>query len=178
MFAICNLSIVPLRAEPSDKSEIVSQVLFGEHFQIVETLEKWVKIHLHYDDYEGWIDSKQYQEIAKISIVPSLFGITEPVIFGMPLVLNFDLAIPFIFNNTIALIVAYALTKIGIVANFIGVQAIFGLPVGFHAAVQGSLSIILLQLGIQFILSPLLWYPWFKRLDKKAYALEQATLND
>lgn len=122
--------------------------------------------------------SKQYQEIAKISIVPSLFGITEPVIFGMPLVLNFDLAIPFIFNNTIALLLAYVLTKIGIVANFIGVQAIFGLPVGFHAAVQGSLSIILLQLGIQFILSPLLWYPWFKRLDKKAYALEQATLND
>lgn len=65
MFAICNLSIVPLRAEPSDKSEIVSQVLFGEHFQIVETLEKWVKVHLHYDDYEGWIDSKQYQEITK-----------------------------------------------------------------------------------------------------------------
>ena len=38
MFAICNLAIIPLRAEPSDRSEIVSQVLFGEHFEIIETL--------------------------------------------------------------------------------------------------------------------------------------------
>lgn len=117
--------------------------------------------------------SKQYREVGKISIVPALFGITEPVIFGTPLVLNFDLAFPFITNNTIALVLAYFLTKIGLVARFTGVQAIFGLPVGFHAAVQGALSIILLQLFIQFILSPVLWYPWFKRLDMKTYKAEQ-----
>ena len=34
MFAICNLSSIPLRIEPNDRSEIVSQVLFGEHFEI------------------------------------------------------------------------------------------------------------------------------------------------
>ncbi|MDN6543653.1 MAG: PTS transporter subunit EIIC, partial [Lentilactobacillus parabuchneri] len=84
--------------------------------------------------------SKQYRQVGKISIVPALFGITEPVIFGTPLVLNFDLAFPFITNNTIALIIAYVLTKLGIVAKFIGVQAIFGLPIGFHAAVEGSIS--------------------------------------
>ncbi|UDM71812.1 PTS sugar transporter subunit IIC [Vagococcus fluvialis] len=116
--------------------------------------------------------SKQYREVGKIALVPSLFGITEPLIFGAPLVLNFDLAIPFITNNTIALILSYVLTKIGIVAKFTGVQAIFGLPVGFHAAVQGSISIILLQLFIQLILSPILWYPWFKRLDNKTYKME------
>lgn len=124
--------------------------------------------------------SKQYRQVGKISIVPALFGITEPVIFGTPLVLNFDLAFPFITNNTIALIIAYVLTKLGIVANFIGVQAIFGLPIGFHAAVQGSLSIILLQLFIQLVLSPVLWYPWFKRLDLRTYKEEQAAegVND
>jgi len=117
--------------------------------------------------------SKQYREVGKISIIPALFGITEPVIFGTPLVLNFDLAFPFITNNTIALTLAYFLTKIGLVARFTGVQAIFGLPVGVHAAVQGALSIILLQLFIQFILSPILWYPWFKRLDLKTYKAER-----
>lgn len=117
--------------------------------------------------------SKQYREVAKISILPAFFGITEPVIFGMPLVLNFDLAIPFIFNNSIGLILAYVLTKIGLVSRFVGVQAIFGLPVGFHAAVQGSLSVIILQIIIQLLLSPILWYPWFKRLDKKTYLQEQ-----
>lgn len=124
--------------------------------------------------------SKQYRQVGKISVVPALFGITEPVIFGTPLVLNFDLAFPFITNNTIALIIAYVLTKLGIVAKFIGVQAIFGLPIGFHAAVEGSISIILLQLFIQLVLSPVLWYPWFKRLDLRTYKEEQAAegVND
>jgi hypothetical protein len=65
MFAICNLAIIPLRAEPSDRSEIVSQVLFGEHFEILETQNQWAKIKLNYDNYEGWVDSKQYQIISE-----------------------------------------------------------------------------------------------------------------
>ena len=63
MFGICNLSVIPLRAESSDKSEIVSQILFGEHFEIIETDRQWVKIKLHFDNYEGWIDSKQFLKI-------------------------------------------------------------------------------------------------------------------
>ena len=65
MFGICNLAIIPLRVEPSDKSEIVSQVLFGEHFEIIEQLKQWSKIKLQFDDYEGWVDSKQYQKISE-----------------------------------------------------------------------------------------------------------------
>ena len=65
MFGICNLSIIPLRFEASDRSEIVSQVLFGEHFEILEKVNQWSRIKLHYDDYEGWVDSKQYQIISE-----------------------------------------------------------------------------------------------------------------
>jgi gamma-D-glutamyl-L-lysine dipeptidyl-peptidase len=65
MFGICNLSIIPLRFEPSDKSEIVSQVLFGEHFEVIEQSKQWCKIKLFYDNYEGWIDVKQYQKISE-----------------------------------------------------------------------------------------------------------------
>lgn len=65
MFAICNLAIIPLRAEPSDRSEIVSQVLFGEHFEILETQKQWSKIKLQFDDYQGWVDFKQYQIISE-----------------------------------------------------------------------------------------------------------------
>jgi hypothetical protein len=61
MFGICNLAVIPLRLEPSDRSEIVSQVLFGEHFEIHETQKQWRKIKLHFDQYEGWIDEKQFQ---------------------------------------------------------------------------------------------------------------------
>ena len=65
MFGICNLAIIPLRFEPSDKSEIVSQILFGEHFEILEQLKQWSRIKMQYDDYEGWVDSKQYQIISE-----------------------------------------------------------------------------------------------------------------
>ena len=65
MFGICNLAMIPLRLEPSDKSEIVSQVLFGEHFEILEQIKQWSRIKIQYDDYEGWIDSKQLQLISE-----------------------------------------------------------------------------------------------------------------
>ena len=65
MFGICNLANIPLRIEPSDRSELVSQVLFGEHFSILEHTSKWSKIHLAYDDYEGWVDNKQFATITK-----------------------------------------------------------------------------------------------------------------
>lgn len=59
-YGICNLSIVPLRSEPSDTSEMVSQVLYGEHFKVLEKRKKWSYIRLSFDNYEGWIDNKQY----------------------------------------------------------------------------------------------------------------------
>jgi hypothetical protein len=67
MFGICNLAIIPLRAEPNDRSEIVSQVLFGECFEVVEELKQWRKIRLQFDNYEGWVDSKQFQNISELA---------------------------------------------------------------------------------------------------------------
>jgi hypothetical protein len=65
MFGICNLAIVPLRLEPNDRSEMTSQVLFGEHFKILEQTAKWSRIELAYDDYNGWIDNKQFDFITE-----------------------------------------------------------------------------------------------------------------
>lgn len=63
MYGICNLSIVPCRAEPSGKSEQVTQLLLGEHFTILEEKEDWLRIRLAHDQYECWISSKQYAAI-------------------------------------------------------------------------------------------------------------------
>jgi len=65
LYGICNLSIVPLRLEPNDPSELVSQILYGEVFKILEQRKKWSRIRLAFDNYEGWIDNKQYQEISE-----------------------------------------------------------------------------------------------------------------
>jgi len=64
-YGICNLSTIPLRAESNDKSELVSQVLFGDSFEVIDTTKQWSKIKLAFDDYQGWIDTKQYLKISK-----------------------------------------------------------------------------------------------------------------
>lgn len=65
LYGICNLSIVALRKENSDTSEMISQVLFGEHFIITEKLKNWSKIKLFFDNYEGYINNKQFLEISE-----------------------------------------------------------------------------------------------------------------
>lgn len=57
---LCHLSIVPLRLEASDASELVTQVLYGETFKVLEERKKWSRIRLQFDKYEGWIDNKQF----------------------------------------------------------------------------------------------------------------------
>lgn len=59
MNAICPLAQVPVRSEPSDKSEMVTQILFGETFSLLEERGNWLLIRMHHDNYEGWIDRKQ-----------------------------------------------------------------------------------------------------------------------
>lgn len=62
-FGICPLGIVPMRAEASDKAEMVNQLLYGELLEVVECQKKWSYVRLGHDQYEGWIDNKQYQPI-------------------------------------------------------------------------------------------------------------------
>lgn len=116
--------------------------------------------------------SKQYRSLGKLSLIPAVFGITEPVIFGTPLVLNFIFAIPFIFGNVVALLVAYFATTCGLVPILNGINAPFMLPVGLAAAIQGSWQPIVLQLVLVVIVG-LLWYPFFKIADRQAVKLEQ-----
>jgi hypothetical protein len=63
LYGICPLSVVPVRAEASDSSEMVTQLLYGDHFEVIETQPKWIKIRIAFDDYEGWLDRKQAFEI-------------------------------------------------------------------------------------------------------------------
>lgn len=59
-YGICTLSIIPLKLEPSDSSEMISQVLYGEVFKVLEQRAKWSRVRLQLDSCEGWIDNKQF----------------------------------------------------------------------------------------------------------------------
>jgi len=66
-YGICNLAVIPLRAEASDRSEMVSQILFGETFEILEWAERWVKVITTNDNYEGWIGRLQFAMLGHIA---------------------------------------------------------------------------------------------------------------
>lgn len=77
-YAICNLGIVPLRLEPTNTSEMVSQVLYGEYFKILEERGKWSRIRTAFDSFEAWIDNKQYVKISEEEY--NKFDSEEPVL--------------------------------------------------------------------------------------------------
>lgn len=62
-YGLCHLSIVPVRKETSDMSELVTQLLYGDIFKITEQRKNWCKVCIEFDQYEGWIDCKQFVEI-------------------------------------------------------------------------------------------------------------------
>src|SRR5579862_9218095 len=58
-FGICDLSLIPVRSGPSHQFEQVTQLLFGETYEIVSKQDDWVKIISDNDGYNGWIAGSQ-----------------------------------------------------------------------------------------------------------------------
>ncbi|VBB48644.1 NLP/P60 protein [uncultured Paludibacter sp.] len=58
MYTIITFPLIPMRIEADDCSEMISQLLFGEQIEILETNEKWYRIKNLTDNYEGWISRK------------------------------------------------------------------------------------------------------------------------
>ena len=57
-FWYCGVSIAPVRSEPKDSAEMITQLLFGEIIELMETDRQWRKVKSYSDQYEGWIDEK------------------------------------------------------------------------------------------------------------------------
>jgi gamma-D-glutamyl-L-lysine dipeptidyl-peptidase len=92
MYAVCNVSVAPLRHDPSHRSEMVSQLLFGESFHCFEKQDGFRKIKLDFDGYEGWMDEKQFAFLNEEQYQE---------IIGSPLMLSSDLAQIALFRNSL-----------------------------------------------------------------------------
>lgn len=66
-YGIALLSVIPMRQEPKEQSEMVSQLLFGESYRILAWEEAWIRVLTQFDGYEGWIDRKMHKEITATS---------------------------------------------------------------------------------------------------------------
>ncbi len=97
---ICTLSVIPVRVRPDDASEMISQVLFGESFEILSHNRQWVQIRTHYDQYEGWIDEKQFESISS-SWLKSARANSAVSLELAQTVISRDEKIPVLFGSTL-----------------------------------------------------------------------------
>lgn len=119
--------------------------------------------------------SKYSKTMAKATIVPSIFNINEPVIFGMPIVLNPVLIIPFIVTPLIGATVAYIATSIGLVnPTYVMVPWTLPAPIGAYLSTGGDWRAIILVL-VNLTISVLVYLPFFKMYDQKLLAQESTT---
>lgn len=119
--------------------------------------------------------SKSIKRIGKATILPSFFGINEPLIFGLPIVFNPILAIPFILNGGIInTSLVYLAMKTGLVTvpwNFAGV--VFA-PIGMPAYLLTQDWKAPLLVAILIVINALVYYPFFKAYEKKLLQEETA----
>lgn len=117
--------------------------------------------------------SQRYKTLGRISLAPAVFTIGEPMAYGVPLVMNFALAIPYILLNGVMLAAAYYMTVAGILPAVAGVMTPAGMPVIVSGFMQGSWKIAAFQFVSLFIRFAG-WYFFFKIADRIAFAEEKA----
>jgi len=64
MHGICPQSAVALRSEPSHKSEVVSQLLYNDTYEVLEDSKDWLRVRCTHDAYEGWLNRLQHQPVS------------------------------------------------------------------------------------------------------------------
>jgi len=108
--------------------------------------------------------SKQYKELGKLSLVPALFNINEPVIFGTPIVLNPFYLIPFVLTPTVVGILMYGSIYLGLVPPFSGVTVPWTTPPIISGFLLGGWRTAVAQVIIIFI-SFLIYFPFARKAD-------------
>ncbi|MFV0559978.1 MAG: PTS cellobiose transporter subunit IIC [Enterococcus sp.] len=110
---------------------------------------------------------KQYREIGRLALAPGIFNVNEPVIFGMPIVLNATILIPWVVAPLIVTTFNYLVMAAGIVPAPTGVSVPWTVPIiasgmlATNSWLGGALQVV------DFILVGLIWFPFLKVLDKQ-----------
>jgi len=120
--------------------------------------------------------SKQIQTIGKLAIVPGIFGINEPVLFGLPIVLNPIFLIPFLLAQIVNIILCYVPMSMGLInRTFVNVSSTVPVGLGQLLSSLDYKSLILTVLCI--IADVIVYYPFFKVYEKQKLQEETNTSN-
>jgi PTS system cellobiose-specific IIC component len=105
------------------------------------------------------------RQLGRLALVPSIFNINEPVMFGVPIVMNPYLLVPFVTIPMVSTIVLYFLIYFGVIPPFNGIILPWITPPLLSGFLLGSYKYVLFQIG-QIVFSTLFYIPFFKRYEK------------
>lgn len=117
--------------------------------------------------------SERMKKIRSIGVIPSLFNISEPIVYGLPIMLNPYMVVPLIVCPLFNIVVAYYATKFGIVAYTSGVSIPWTTPVIISGFLAGGVSCAILQ-AVLFVADMLIYLPFTIALDKVYLKDEEA----
>ncbi|UHH07627.1 PTS cellobiose transporter subunit IIC [Bacillus subtilis] len=112
--------------------------------------------------------SKQMKQLGKLAVGPAIFNINEPIIFGMPIVMNPMLLLPFIITPLVTVTLTYIGMSTGLVAKPAGIAVPWTMPPIFsgYLATGGKVSGAVMQ-AINIVVSFVVYYPFFRMWDKQ-----------
>lgn len=116
--------------------------------------------------------SERYKTFSKIVFPCGVFNINEPLVYGLPLMMNFTFVIPFIVTPLLTLLLAYGAIALGLMPVPTGILGMNTMPIVIYGIVQGSWRIGLFQI-FSTALSCAIWLPFFKAADAQALKEEQ-----
>jgi PTS system cellobiose-specific IIC component len=121
--------------------------------------------------------SKQLKELGKLAFIPNLFNINEPIIFGVPIVMNLYLLLPFVLVPVLVGASSYLLMSLGILPLFTGVMVPWTTPPIISGFLIGGWRIALWQFVI-IVASVAIYYPFIKKVDQTLQKNEQTVLDE
>lgn len=111
---------------------------------------------------------KQYRDVGRLALCAGIFNVNEPVIFGLPIVLNATILIPWVISPIIITVLNYFIMSIGLVPAPTGVSVPWTVPIFFSGMIAtNSLTGGILQI-IDCLLVGFIWYPFLRMLDKQS----------
>lgn len=116
--------------------------------------------------------SAQFKQLGKLSLIPGLFNINEPVTFGTPIVMNPFMAVPFMLTPVISAIISYFAIYSGIIPPFRGVMVPWTTPPIISGFLVGGWKVAVLQMVILTI-AFFMYLPFFKKQDNINFKSEQ-----
>jgi len=118
--------------------------------------------------------AKYCREVAKLCLVPGLFNINEPLIFGLPLMMNPILAIPFIVAPVVLTITSWIAVSLGWVNHFVfNAPWTLPAPIGAFLATGNDWRVIILVF-VNLAIAAVIYFPFIKMYDRQMLAEEQS----